>query len=1009
MMIEVGTKVRERNNPESIGTVESVSHSGDICVYKVRFPSRVKNLSESSIAVYMEKMEVIDNMLSGNYGEFNDFQKTITYLKLLNSNKIQNNIYSINSSRTMFYEYQFKPLMKFLSSPKRRVMICDEVGLGKTIEAGLIIKELDARREIDRVLVVVPANLRKKWADEMFFRFGDTFVTINAREFRDIIEEKSDTKHKYNSNRFIISLESIRSKSMIEILDNTDYQWDLLIVDEAHSLRNSSLQHTAIKKLSATCDAIVFLTATPIHTERRNLFNIINILDEQQFPYYDSFELQLRNNEPIIKALNYISKIPPQIDEALIALTPLDVVFKDNEMYQDLMKDIMLFKNQNTENKHDSIERIVEIQRTLSDLHFLGNTYTRTRKRDVTIRRAERRPQTRRVTFSPDEQSYYNGLLQTIRKTLGYSNPTGILTIFSIQRMLSSSLHAHSARLIDKYIKDNPNITEIIVEESDSDFSWHYEEPSFQDSKLRQLLDLLSEIKKHTSKVIIFAFYVSTLKYLDKKLTEHNLKTFIIHGQAKLDRAKTINDFRDSSVYSILLSSRVGSEGIDLQFCDTLINYDLPWNPMEIEQRIGRIDRIGQKSQYLNIYNMSMVNTIDDEIVTRLYERISLFELSIGLLEPIMGEILDRITKNVFFNNLSDVDKLKQFQEEELILVQKIKDLQLLDNKSSEILSLDYFYEHEIKDIKGKNRYISPEQLYKYLAGFLKVKFPDSLIRYDIHSNIGELILCDEFMRELYLKNLDIELPFRYGNNSPKPIRFTMDSDIAFANPDLTFITTMHPLVRYITRRYSEDESSLQNTQFFCVYGVDLEQRQIMLSKGFYFYFQTKGSIIGIREQSYLLPVILNENLESLGSREYTEQVMSALIEIGKPSIHKFVCDDEEYLRSAYQKAKDICQDWFVSLYHKQRVKQDLVLSRKEESIRFNYLRKMQIQTDEINKTNSLDYEHDKNKKFRLEMINGKINKLNQNLQAQLIRIGAERTMDLGFDEPVLGGIFEVI
>lgn len=1008
-MITIGTKVREKNNPESIGNVEDISNSGNICIYKVRFPGRVKNLSESSISIYIEKREVIDNLISGNYGEFNDFQKTLTYLKLLNSNKIQNNIYSINSSRTIFYEYQFKPLMKFLSSPKRRVMICDEVGLGKTIEAGLIIKELDARREINRVLIVVPANLRKKWVDEMFFRFNDNFTVINAKEFKDIIEEKPNLKHKYKKERYIISLESIRSKSMMDIFDNTDYQWDLLIVDEAHSLRNSSHQHTAIKKLSVTCDSIVFLTATPIHTERKNLFNIINILDEQQFPYFDSFENQLRINEPIIKALNLISQIPPLLNDAIAILRPMENVFKGNEIYLDLMRELNHYKDLQAVSKHEELEIVVEIQRLLSDLHFLGSTYTRTRKRDVTIGQAERKPQTRRVAFSEEEKSYYTGLLRAIRTRLGNSYPTNVFTMFSIQRMLSSSLHAHGSKLIDKYMQDECLNEDYDLEESDFDYAWLNEEPNFPDSKLADLQGLLSVIRQHTSKVILFAFYIPTLKYLERRLSEANYKTFLMHGQTKQDRPKIISDFRNASGFSILLSSRVGSEGIDLQFCDTMINYDLPWNPMEIEQRIGRIDRIGQKSPFLNIYNYGMVDTIDDEIVTRLYDRISLFESSIGLLEPIMGEILDNIAKRVFFRDQSDEDKMKQFHQEELILVQKMKDLHLLEDKSSEILSLDYFYEHEIKDIKGKNRYISPEQLFKYLVGFLGVKYPDSLIKYDLKSNIGELILCESFMREVFSKNLDIGVPFRFGKNATTPVKFTMDSDVAFENSELTFITIMHPLVSYITQRYSEDESSLYNTQFFCISKEDLDIRKIDLQKGFYFYFQNTGSIVGVRTQSYLMPVIMDENLDSIGNREYTEQVMSALIECGKPSIHKFMCDDEDYLRDAYAKAKDICQNWFINLYHKQKAKHELVLQRKEESIRYNYDRKIQHQTDDREKINMDEAELDKNQKFRLEMINGKINKLNQNLQIQLMRLNADRNIDLEFDEPVLGGIFELI
>lgn len=1006
-MYEIGTKVREISNPERIGTIDSVTKCEGMITYAVRFPDRIKYLSETSIMIYQEKQQVISNMLNEFYGEFNDFQKTLTYHKLINSNKIQNNIYAINSSRTKFLEYQYKPLMKFISSTKRRVMICDEVGLGKTIEAGLIIKEMDARKELNRVLVVVPANLTRKWLDELFFRFGETFTEIKAKEFKLIIEENPLVRHKYKKERFIISLESLRSKNMCELLDETDFQWDLLIVDEAHSLRNSSQQHTSIKKLSTSCDAIVFLTATPIHTERKNLFNIMNILDEQQFQFYDSFENQLQNNEPVIKALNLISQIPPKVDKALDQLRSIESVYYNNAIYKDAKNELENHQKKIDTVGQDELERIVEIQRSLSDLHFLGNTYTRTRKRDVTIGRAERKPQTRIVQFSHEEKIFYDALIKGVRQRLPHTFPSSIFTLFNIQRMLSSSIHAHGTRLVDKYIQSMGSIDDIDMEENNSDLSAFTDHLPMSDSKYDELLNLLHEIKKHTSKVILFAFYIPTLKYLDRKLQGSGLKTYLMHGQVKIDRTKLILDFREDEGFSVLLSSRVGSEGIDLQFCNTMINYDLPWNPMEIEQRIGRIDRIGQESQFLNIYNFSMGNTIDDEIILRLYDRIALFESSIGLLEPIMGELLDSIAKRVFFTNMSDEERRKQFQQEELNIIQKIKDLQQLEERSAEILSLDYFYEHEIKDIKGKNRYVSPQQLYKYLVGFIGIKYPDSMIKYDFENNMGDIYLCRSFMKDVLSRDVDVALPFKYGQT--KPVKFTMDSDVAFKYTDLFFINVMHPLVNYITSRYSEDEGSLLNTQYFCIPSNSLKEMNIILEPGFYFYFQNMGTITGLREVSYLIPVILNENLEPIGSRAYTEHVMASLIEKGKPAIHKFICDDKQYIEKAYQTAKDVFQTWFLALYKKHKSKHDLIISRKEESVLYNFDRKIQYQNNELNTIRSAGLGLDEKKRFRAEMIEGKIKKLNHNRQIQILKIEVEKDIGYEFEEPVQGGVVEVL
>jgi len=1006
-MFSLGTKVRIKNNTEKVGIIEDIKEVSGNIVYKVRFTDRVTHYSETSLMEYKEKPSVKLNLLSNYFGDFNDFQKALTHLKLTNSNTIQNNIYSINTSRTLFLEYQFKPLMKFISSAKRRILICDEVGLGKTIEAGLIINELEVRKELNNALIVVPANLRRKWQDELLYRFKKDFNIIGAKDFRGIIEEDKTYYNKYKYNRFIVSLESIRSDKLTAAIDESDFQWDLLIVDEAHNLRNMSKQHNSIKKLSINCQAIVFLTATPIHTERRNLFNILNILDEQQFEYIDSFETQLKKNEPVVSALNHISKIPPQIDESITLLRKIQNDFKDNEIYNEVINNLLNFNQIKPNNQNDVLEKVVELQMSLSDLHFLGNLYTRTRKRDVNVDRPERKVQTISIDLSDIEKELYKGLIDTVKETTPRSSIEGLFRLFSMQRMLSSSLHAHYKKLYEKY--NQKNIIQDYLEEVDNgdniDFNEGY--PNLPDNKLEQLLSLLSNITLQTDKVIIFAFYIQTIIYLYNRLTQNGYNVFIIYGSLKIDRFQIIKEFMDYNGFSVLLSSRIGSEGIDLQFCNTLINYDLPWNPMEIEQRIGRIDRIGQKSNILNIYNFYMNDTIDDEIVMRLYKRIALFESSIGTLEPIMGEVIDRITKNVFFSNLTDDEKRKKYFEEEKVLIQKMKDIKMLEDKSSEILSLDYFYEHEIKNIKGKNRYISPQQLYRYISGYICTKYPDSVVKYDTNTNIGELLLSDDFLRDVRFENIDLELPAVY--RLKKPIRYTMDSNIAFENSDMTFINIMHPLVRYITKKYAENEDNIVNTHNFYIDINDLSSKQINLDNGFYFYFIYLGIIKGLKSNCYIEAVILDESLKPIGGREITEQVLSILIEYGKHTIQGFECKDPNYINNAYEIANHIFQERFMLLFNKHKARNDLLLKRKLESQQYNYYNKLNSYQNEIIKIQTSYNQDDVKKKFRVEMLQGKIRKLQNNYDSIKQRLEAEKEIEFEFQDPVIGGVFEII
>ena len=171
-----------------------------------------------------------------------------------------------------------------------------------------------------------------------------------------------------------------------------------------------------------------------------------------------------------------------------------------------------------------------------------------------------------------------------------------------------------------------------------------------RDTKFSELLNtfrLLDE-SEPDRKVLIFAYFKPTLYYLSARLTDAGYTNLVISGDfTDEERQESIRRFREDHQLRILLSSEVGSEGLDFQFCHVMVNYDLPWNPMVVEQRIGRLDRIGQRSPKIIIFNFSVPGTIEDRIFTRLYQRIRIFEESIGDLEPILGEEIKNLTRDL--------------------------------------------------------------------------------------------------------------------------------------------------------------------------------------------------------------------------------------------------------------------------------------------------------------------------------------------------------------------------
>lgn len=1008
-MFEIGTKVRLKKDLKRVGTIESIyTQFGDVVYYNISFIDESKVVSENSLLTYNDQKSVKDNLVSGHFGSYHDFQKIMTHIKLHYSDVIQNNIYSFNTSRTIFYEYQFKPLLKFISSYKRRLLICDEVGLGKTVEAGLILKELEARKMLKNVIIVVPANLRGKWKWEMKNRFSENFNILSKSEFEKLLNLDDSIKEKFRDERYIVSMESIRRKETMNVISSSDYRCDLLIVDEAHSVRNMSQQHSVIKALSYLCNSVIFLTATPLQTSNENLFNVLNILDEQQFPYFESFNMQLSDNTPLVRALNYISSSPPDISKAYIELCTLKEQFKDNLIYDDLVANLQEVNSLKAD-VSISLEKIIDIQRNLSELHLLGNVLTRTLKRDVHIDKPERCSSTINISITNFEKDLINTIIEAIKQHFIDQDKNYLLPLYGVRRMLSSSIHAHANLFRKRYsLFLPPEDLKIDVGLNSATYNFNHQWfDTLKDSKLDKLLEVLNQIKNNTSKVIIFAFFIPTLKYLYDNLNGICGCTFKLIGEVPiLERENIINQFKHTEDFAILLSSRVGSEGIDLQFCNTIINYDLPWNPMEIEQRIGRIDRIGQKSPKIFIYNFGVDDTIDDNIILRLYERIQLFENSIGLLEPILGDFIEEVKSEIFFQELTDEQKKKKWYEKEKILIAKTKDIKLLEDKSNELLSLDYFFLHEIKSIRNKKRYIAPEHLYRYILGFINEKFPDSRIRYDFKVQVGEITLCDKFRLQILKTEYKDELLYFCMRN--KRIRFTLDSTVAFQEPDIVFINILHPLVKYITEQYNIEPQELFNCNFFYVDKQELIDEGVHLENGYYFYFVYMFSIEGFQKSSLLVPIILNESLESIGDVEHCEHVLGVILEKGRTTIQGIECNDKEYLENSYNKARKVFEQVFLTYTKRFEAKHKMVLKREMDSTIFNFSRRKDMLNAELAnivvKSNLSE-----GVLFRRKMIEAKLNKLALELEEQKIKIDINSECYSSFDEPKIGGVFEII
>ena len=747
--------------------------------------------------------------------------------------------------------------------------------MGKTIEAGLILIELRARQTVQRVLVLCPANLTHKWRLELKKRFGEEFQILRAQQFIDFLQEYEESPHSASLNG-IISLESIRQQRVLEQLDALAPSFDLVIADEAHHMRNfGRKQRRAGVLLSRGADTMLFLTATPIHLRSENLFSLLNILDGEEFPNLYTVDARFRNNEPIVRAQICLGHLPPNVDDALDLLKSISNSpwVEKNPLYSELIDKLEGLKTGYASQVRDR-RLVLEAQRDLAALNLISHIFTRTRKREVQTSMVVRRAFPIRLKFTKLESDFYNVVTAYVRAQSEQRTDSPLIQQWMLntpQRRMASSIPA----MVEYYRADlglNKNDRPEDSDLPDEDFDeisfdsldlasarellqsivnrWPENGP---DSKYKEFIAMLEGLRKNDGplKVMVFAFFKDTLRYLKRRLTEDGFKCAIITGDISPDkRVPIVERFRKDPSYEILLSSKVGSEGLDFQFCDTLFNYDLPWNPMEVEQRIGRLDRIGQNSPVINIYNFWIEGTIEQRILDRLYSRIGIFERSIGELEMILGDELSTIERDILSKRLTPEEEEQLVEQKAMAIEARLKELENLEKESAQFIGTDQYFDEEVQMIKNRRRFITGEQMRRFIVDFIKANCPRSRLDYNSYTNLGNFY-PDEKLRLLLT---------RYGapgvfTSASQGIPITFDAQTAFDDPNVDFINVLHPLTQSIVKHYAEG-TGLHSTAHHVVLKTE------RLSSDLYTYFIYRLRVRAARGSNTLEMVILGKNLQ---------------------------------------------------------------------------------------------------------------------------------------------------
>jgi SNF2 family DNA or RNA helicase len=484
---------------------------------------------EDSLEEFVAPKSVEEMLRTKEFGEVQDFIQGLIYKKL--EKPLADNLYTFYASRTEFQVHQFKPVLKLLNSPKQRLLLADEVGLGKTIEAGIIITEISARLgELSRVLVVCPSMLTEKWQREMRKRFSLDFSVMTRTSFSDFLQRYTEYGEA-EKLKGIVSLQSLRSAAMIKSLEEIEPHFDIVIVDEAHYMKNpETLSYELGEALSDLSDAMLFLSATPLQLGTPDLFFLLGLLIPEEFSDFALFHHVIEPNEHINDAYRRLYN-PRSALEALIKLEESSQRdrFLTNSFYQEARE--LLTTNQSL-----TRDQAIHLQRLLIELNSLSYVFTRTKKRDVAVQFPIREARVIRVQFTPEETAFYDAVTDFVaeRFTVRYGTSQGIsFALIMPQRQVASSIQAMKNSL-DQLIKKrvvnrpSPDDGDMIDPSADPGENWRLdneEESAVKklremakrigdtDSKFTNFLEALRHLESEdpNAKIIVFAFFKKTL------------------------------------------------------------------------------------------------------------------------------------------------------------------------------------------------------------------------------------------------------------------------------------------------------------------------------------------------------------------------------------------------------------------------------------------------------------------------------------------------------------------
>ena len=947
MLLNPGDRVRIKANPGKVGIVGSevdgsparrrvlvIFHDGDEQFI----------LQDSLEKVEREILGPYKLMQRGQYGRVRDLRGGVTYFRL--SGKLANLIYSLNTTNTQFLAYQFKPVLHFLESPCRGILIADEVGLGKTIEAGLIWTELRARVEARRLLIICPAMLREKWKFELSNRFGVRAEIVDAGE---LLDRLANTKDHYQEGfALIASMQGIRpGRGWDDIEDRNDSDsarlaryfhdaeggdalFDLVVIDEAHYLRNRETRtHKLGQLIRPVAENLVLLSATPIQLRSTDLYHLLNLLDEDAFPFETSFVDSLTANAPIVRLRDKVLSTEITRAEFLCELNEAASkrIFNDNAQIK------YLIANPPSDEELSNSKSRSEIGEYLDKLNPLAKVVSRTRKRDVSEMRVVRDPFPIKVEMSFAEREFYAAVTEHVRQFCrNMQLSTGFMLTIP-QRQMSSSMAAACQGWLSRLNADDSNDVEETIGEvygdSDSDNEGKapigtlvselvditreigdYQTLRCNDSKYAALIKNLKEYwnRNPRNKVVLFSFYRKTLEYLKERLAEDQVPSVIVYGG--MDKQAALKAFADPKGPNILISSEVASEGVDLQFSSLLINYDLPWNPMRIEQRIDRIDRIGQEAEKILIWNFMYADTIDEHVYDRLLDRLDIFKRALGSIEAILGEQIRELGFYLLTHTLTPEQEKHRIDQAKLAIENVNRSQELLESEATQLIAHGDYIQNRVRAAKDLCRYVSGEDLLAYVKDFFDrsysgtrfISSPTDPREYRVDLSTQGRIDFGYYVTEKRLQGQTSIL-------SDHPPSLYFENRLGGFRRGVEVVTQDHPLVRFVGDKI---RASTSGPEYFPVTAAEISHHKISsLALGVYVYAVSRWTFTGSRDVERLEYLAIPIQKKSVVLGEDAERLVNLTAMEGSDWLGVTNCINSEEAAEVFDECRNQLEDLF--------------------------------------------------------------------------------------------------